>query len=382
MPTSKDYYGVLGVAKGASTTDIKKAYRKLAHKYHPDKGGTKEDEAKFKEVQHAYEVLSDDTKRQTYDQFGEAGVGGQGQAGGPGGPGGAGFSGFEGFDFGAQGFGGFGDIFEQFFSGAAGTQTRGPARGADLQVRMTLEFDEAVKGVTKQIRTSRRVQCATCSGSGAEPGSKIVTCSRCNGQGQIQTARQTILGTMAQVTTCPECHGQGKKPEKACHTCGGEGRVQQSGQIEVQIPAGIDDGQTIRVPGQGEAGERGAPSGHLYVTVQVKPSKLFERDGVDVRVTVPIPYSIAVLGGTIEVPTLSGTTALKIPAGTASHETFTTKGEGIQKLGGAGRGNLLVTVEVDVPKKLSAEERDLIKQLDELAAKHADKKGWRGKLGL
>ncbi len=384
MPTSKDLYETLGVKKDASTAEIKKAYRKLAHKHHPDKGGTKEDESKFKEVQSAYEVLSDPGKRQAYDQFGAAGVGGgPGGAGpgGPGGPGAAGFEGFEGFDFG--GMGGFGDIFEQFFTGGASARTRQPSRGADIQATVTLDFEEAVGGASRQLRVTRRALCETCKGNGAEPGSKIVTCDRCGGSGQIQTTRQTILGTMAQVTPCPVCYGEGKKPEQPCRTCGGEGRVQKSETITVDIPAGIDDGQTIRVPGQGESGQRGAEPGHLYVTIRVKPSRVFKREGADVSVTVPITYPQAVLGATIEVPTLDGKTTIKVPPGTPGGKTFGLRGKGMPKLNSSGRGDLHVTVEVHVPKKLTAEEKRLIEQLGQASGQDLKaKKGLFDKLGL
>jgi molecular chaperone DnaJ len=380
MPT--DYYQTLGVKKDAATADIKKAYRKLAHKHHPDKGGTKEDEAKFKEVQSAYEVLSDPGKRQAYDQFGAAGVGGGpggARPGGPGGPGGA--AGFEGFDF--SGAGGFGDIFEQFFTGGAGTRTRQPSRGADIQATVTLDFEEAVKGAARQMKVTRRALCATCKGNGAEPGSKIVTCDTCGGSGQVQTTRQTILGTMAQVTPCPVCHGEGKKPEQPCHTCGGEGRVQKRETITVDIPAGIDDGQTIRVTGEGESGQRGAEPGHLYVTVRVKPSQVFRRDGANVSVTVPITYPQAVLGDTIEIPTLSGKESMKVPAGTPSGKTFGLRGKGLPKIESAGHGDLYVTVDVHVPKKLTAEEKRLVEELARKTGKDLKaKKSLFDKLGL
>lgn len=383
MPASKDFYQTLGVKKDASDAEIKTAYRKLAHKHHPDKGGSKDDEAKFKEVQEAYEVLSDKQKRQAYDQFGAAGVN-QGATSGPGqGQPGAGFGGFEGFQGDFSDMGGLGDIFEQFFTGGAGTRQRQPSRGADIQASISISFEEAVRGANRQLKVTRRVICATCKGNGAEPGSKIVTCDRCDGTGQIQTTRQTILGTMAQVTTCPVCHGEGKKPEKPCHTCGGEGRVQKTDTVEVDIPAGIDDGQTIRIQGAGEAGQRGAPAGHLYVTVQVKPSPVFERAGADVQVTVPITYPQAVLGDTIEIPTLDGKTTMKIPAGTESGKVFGLKGKGLPKLQGSGHGNLHVKVEIHVPKKLSGEEKKLMEELAKVSGKNLKgKKGLFDKLGL
>lgn len=381
MPTQKDYYGILGLNKDASVADVKKAYRKLAHKYHPDKGGTPEDEAKFREVNEAYQVLSDPAKRQQYDQFGSTGPAGAGA--GTGGQGFGGFEGFQGFGQG-QGFGfdNFGDIFEQFFTGGTGTRTRGPARGADLEVRLNLEFAEAVGGVSKQVSVNRRVVCETCRGNGAEPGTKIVACPRCDGQGEIRTTRQTVLGTMAQVTPCPECRGEGKRPDKPCHTCAGEGRVQRSESVTIDIPAGIDDGQTLRVPGQGEAGERGASAGHLYATVRVKPSKVFIREGSDLKLQVPISYPQAVLGAEVEVPTLDGRTSLKIPAGTKSGQELAIKGAGVPKVEGGGRGDLRVTVDIEVPKKLSAEQRRVLEDLARTSGEPTAKKSWLDKLGL
>lgn len=377
MSPTQDYYAILGIEKNASTSDIKKAYRKLAHKHHPDKGGTKEDEARFREVNEAYQVLSDPAKRQQYDQFGASGPGFN-----PGGQG-TGAEGFAGFGGSGFGFDNFGDIFEQFFSGGAGATTRGPSRGADLELQLKLSFEEAVRATTKQVKVTRRVVCQTCRGNGAEPGTKIVNCDRCGGAGEIRTTRQTILGTMQQVTTCPECRGEGKRPEKACQTCGGEGRVQESGNVTIDIPAGIDNGQTIRVPGQGEAGERGAPPGHLYVTVEVEPSQAFERDGADLKLTVPVSFAQAALGDQIEIPTLDGRTAVDIPPGTPSGRVLRVKGAGVPKLQGSGRGDLLVTVEIEVPKKLTAEEKRLLEELKGASGgRPAAKKSWFEKLGL
>lgn len=382
-----DLYAALGVAKTATPEEIKRAYRKLAHKHHPDKGGSEADEQKFREANAAYQVLSDPQKRQQYDQFGQT------ESAPGGGPGGGGFGGFEGFG-GPSGHGGssgqaggfgfdFGDIFEQFFSGGAGATARGPARGADLEMGLRLTFQEAVKGVTKRVPVRKRAVCETCSGNGAEPGTEIKTCDRCQGAGEIRTTRQTILGAMQQVVACPKCHGEGKIPDKPCHTCAGEGRVQREETIEVAVPAGIDSGQTIRLTGQGEAGERGAPAGHLYVSVQVEPSKVFQRDGSNVHLTVPISYPQAVLGAEVEVPTLHGKTTLHVPPGTPSGKTFRLKGEGLAKVGGSGQGDEIVTVEIQVPSKISDEERELIAQLAEAGGEApAQKKSWWDKLGL
>lgn len=385
MPTSGDYYDILGVGKSASVSDIKRAYRKLAHKYHPDKGGTKEDERKFREVQEAYEVLSDQQKRSAYDRFGQRanGPGAQGAAGGPG-PGGAGFGGFNPNDFNAQGFdfGNLGDLFEQMFTGDfGGTRQRGPSRGSDLQITVTVDFDEAVRGTTKEVPLDRRATCETCGGSGAAKGSKVVTCDRCGGQGQVQVTRRTVLGTMAQVAECPECHGEGKRPEKPCPDCAGEGRRQKKEKLTVEIPPGIDEGQTIRIQGAGEAGQRGAPPGHAYVIIHVKPSKVFEREGTTLRVTVPVSFPQATLGDHVEVPTATGKAELKVPAGTQSGQTFTIKGQGMPKLNAAGAGDLQVTVQVAVPKKLTAEEKRLVEELGQKEGPKP-KKGLRDKLGL
>jgi molecular chaperone DnaJ len=376
---SADPYATLGVSRDASTDEIKKAYRKLAHKHHPDKGGTPEDEAKFREVNAAYQILSDPQKRQQFDQFGAAGQQG---AGGPGGPGFGGFDFGGGFGGGFAGFDSVADIFEQFFSGGASATQRGPQRGADLEMSLKLSFNEAVKGVSKKVRVNRRVTCGTCHGNGAEPNTKIVKCDRCDGAGEIRTTRQTILGMMQQVTACPVCHGEGKKPEKPCHTCGGEGRVQKEEELPIDIPAGIDDGQTIRVPGQGEVGQRGASPGHLYVTVRVEESKVFERSGSDIRVLVPVSYPQAVLGAEITVPTLDGKTTLKVPAGTPSGKIIKLKGEGIPKLNSGNRGDEYVMIEVVIPEKPSDDEKRLIEDLAKVQGDPISRKSWKDKLGL
>lgn len=355
-----DFYEILGVSKGASDDEIKKAYRKLAHKYHPDKSGG--DEAKFKEINEAYQVLSDKTKRQQYDQFGQTFQGGAGQGFGgfdfSGFQQGFGNGGFEGFEFGGEGFE---DIFSNIFGG--GTRSRRKAYGADIQVDVEITFSEMVHGAEKEIKLYKRVTCDHCKGSGGEPGANLKTCPTCKGSGRIQTTRRSLFGTFSQVSECPECHGSGQVYEKKCSKCGGDGRTRQEQMIELKIPAGISDGQTISVKGQGEAGERGAQAGDLYVNVHILPHKKFMRKGNDILSKEYVPFSVATLGGKIEIDTIDGKLILKIPAGTPSGEIFRVKGRGIPELHGRGVGNLLVTVVVSVPKSLSREQKNLLEKL-------------------
>ncbi|MDD5084290.1 MAG: molecular chaperone DnaJ [Candidatus Moranbacteria bacterium] len=362
---AKDYYDILGVSKGASEDEIKKAYRKLAHKYHPDKSGG--DEAKFKEASAAYSVLSDKDKRKQYDQFGQTfdGAGGGGQ-----GFGGFDFGGFSGrgsqsgFDFSGSGFE---DIFSEMFGGA----TRGGGRsraqsGSDIQVDVEITFDEMARGVKKDIRLQKFSQCATCKGSGGEPGSSEETCGTCHGKGQIQRTVRSFLGVFSQTETCPTCQGKGKTFSKKCHTCHGDGRTRTEQTITVDIPAGIQSGQAISLSGQGEAGEHGGHPGDLYVVVRVKLHQYFERKGDDVFSTAEITYAQAVLGDKIEVETLEGDVMMKIPAGTQSGEIFRIKEKGIPHLQKWGKGDHMVKIVVDVPKKLSKEQKKLIEALRKL----------------
>jgi molecular chaperone DnaJ len=355
---AKNYYDILGIPKEASDDEIKKAYRKMAHKYHPDKSGG--DEAKFKELNEAYQVLSDKSKRQQYDQFGQTSNG----AGG----GGQGFGGFDfsGFDFGSGGFefggGGFEDIFSDIFGGG-GTRTRRKARGQDIQVDLEINFEDMVKGVQKEVRIRKNVVCDRCQGSGAEPGTNTKTCPTCGGAGRIRKMARSFFGSFEQVVECPECHGDGTVPEKKCAKCGGDGRVKEEQTIGISVPAGIQDSQTISVQGAGEAGGRGSIPGDLYVTVHVRPHKKFVRKNQDILSTEYIQFSTAVLGGKVEIETIDGRLILKIPAGTKSGEIFRIKDQGVPELQGRGRGNHLVTVIIQTPKNLSREQKDLIEKL-------------------
>ena len=363
---TEDYYKILGVSKGATDDEIKKAYRKAAHKYHPDKSGG--DEAKFKEINQAYQILSDKSKRQQYDQFGQTFEGGGAQGGQ--GFGGGGFD-FSGFDFGgAQGFGnggfefggeGFEDIFSNIFGGSSKARRR--AHGSDIQVDVEISFEEMVRGAEKEISLYKRVVCDRCHGDGGEPGTSLKTCPTCKGAGRVQTMRRSLFGSFSQVSECPECHGEGKIFEKKCSKCGGDGRIKEEQKIGLKIPAGIADGQTMSMQGNGEAGEHGAPAGDLYINVHVLAHKKFKRKGQDILSTEFVPFSVATLGGKIEIDTIAGKLILKIPTGTQSGEVFRVKGEGVPELNGRGVGNQLVTVVVRVPKSLSREQKDLLERL-------------------
>lgn len=357
---SKDYYKILGVEKNASEDEIKKAFRKLAHKYHPDKQGG--DEAKFKEVNEAYQVVGDKEKRAKYDQFGsdfeqQGGFGGgmnwedfmnatRGQGGG------ANFQ----FDF--------GDIFGDMF-GFGGSRGRRQARGRDIQVDVELEFKEAVFGAEREIRLNKNNPCDVCAGSGAEPGSKLVTCSECNGRGQVVRVQQTILGAMQTATTCHVCQGAGQKPEKACKHCSGKGVMKGEVKYNVKIPAGIHDGASIRLQGKGESAGPGVMPGDLYVVVHVREDKIFEREGEHIFTTVKITYPQAVLGDTIEVDTLDGKKKIVVPEGTASQQQIRLKGLGVPYLNGSGRGDHYVQVIVDIPKKISRKAKKILEDLRE-----------------
>lgn len=365
---SNDYYNTLGVGKDASDDEIKKAYRKLAHKYHPDKQGG--DEAKFKEVNEAYQVLSDKEKRSQYDQYGQTFEQAQAQGGFGGFEGFRDFSSFaEGFDFnfgGGQGgrFSGFEDIFGDIFQQAGfGGGRRKRARGEDIQVDVEIAFAEMARGVEKEIELYKRVRCSVCEGSGVAPGSKKVECAACRGEGQVKTSRRTILGTFQQVSVCPECGGEGKIPEKKCVKCGGDGRVREYEKMKIKIPAGIKDGQTIRLEGLGEAGERSGAAGDLYVNVHIAPDSRFERRDDDIYSEERISFSQAALGDKIEVETIGDPVKLKIPAGTQSGEVFRLKGRGIKHLRGFGYGDQYVKIQVETPKNLTREEKEIFEKL-------------------
>lgn len=357
MADKRDFYEVLGVQRSATDDEIKKAYRKLAKKYHPDLNPDDSSaEQKFKEVSEAYEILSDKEKRSRYDQFGHAGVDPNFGAGG----GAGGFGGFGGFDMGDI----FGDIFGGGFGGFGGRSSarRGPQRGSDVNTEISISFEEAVFGCEKEINLYRIETCPDCSGSGAKPGTEVTTCSVCGGRGQVTTTQRTILGNMQTVTTCSACGGKGKVAKEPCSKCAGKGRVKKSRKIKVKIPAGIDNGQTISLSGQGNAGELGAPSGDLYVSVYVKPSQMFERSGFDVSYKMDISFAEAALGANVEVPTLDGKVKYEIPEGTQPGTVFRFKGKGIPYLKRSGRGDQYVMVNVVVPKKLSNKQKELLKE--------------------
>lgn len=358
---AKDYYNILGVDKNASKEDIKRAFRKLAHQYHPDKEGG--DAEKFKEVNEAYQILSDDKKRSQYDQFGSTFE--QAQAGG-------GFSGFEGFRD-ASGFAnGFninmedlGDVFGDFFGFGGGRKQRasyGPKRGNDIEASLEVGFEEAVFGTEKELSLDKIITCDHCHGNGAEPGSKIITCPQCKGTGQIKQSQRTILGTFQTVTTCPTCKGKGKYPEKACSKCNGLGVIQGTKNIKVKIPAGIDNGEIIKLGGQGEAGLNGGPNGDLFIAINVKPHSRFKRKGYDIYTKEYISFKQAALGDKIKVQTIDDGVKLKIPEATQTGTIFKLKGKGIPKLRGFGRGDHFVEVIVETPRNLTRAQKKALEE--------------------
>jgi molecular chaperone DnaJ len=355
-----DYYELLGVQKSATADEMKKAYRKKAVQFHPDKNpGNKEAEEMFKKVSHAYEVLTDPDKRAAYDRYGAAAFEGAG-AGGPRGAGGMGGGFHDPFDifrevFGQQGGGG-GGIFEEMFSGRGGGD--GARDGSDLRYDLEITLEEAARGVEKEISFRKNVTCERCDGTGAEPGSKRVTCSTCRCAGQIRRSGGIITFTQ----TCPTCGGAGKKIEKPCSACQGEGRVARTTKLNVRIPPGVDTGSRLRSSGNGEAGMAGGNAGDLYIVLTVKEHELFERQGEDLFCEIPIKFTLATLGGTIEVPTLSGKASLKIPAATQSGTTFRLRGKGMPSLRGAGSGDQLVRVHVEVPTSLSSEQKRILEE--------------------
>ncbi len=359
---AKSYYDILGIAKGASADEIKRAYRKLASEHHPDRGG---EASRFKEINEAYQVLSDSAKRSQYDQYGQTFEQAQRQGYGSGAAGG--FDPFSGF---SQGFAGngvefdFGDIFSNIFGGAAEQQSR-RARGIDLEMPLKVSFEEAAFGVEKEVTLEKRNTCSRCRGSGAEPDTKIITCPKCHGTGQIRTTRRTILGNIASAVACDRCEGTGKVPEKPCHECRGNGFKRGQKTIKVAIPAGIDDSQRIRVRGEGEAGYRGSATGDLYILIEVAPSKEFKRRVFDLYKEQQITFSQAALGTILETKTLDGTVKIRIPAGTQPGKVFRVSGQGIPHLNHSGRGDMYVTVNVYVPEKLSKKQRELLKDFDE-----------------
>ena len=357
MSTKRDYYDVLGVDKSADATAIKKAYRKLAMKYHPDKNpGDKEAEEKFKEINEAYEVLSDETKRRNYDQFGHEGVNGQG-FGGAGGFGGQGFGGFDDI-FGDI----FGDMFGGGFSGGSRQRRRGPERGADIKQRVNISFEEAAFGKKVQVKINRSEECDQCHGSGAKPGTSKKTCPTCHGSGQVQSVQRTPFGNIASTRTCSTCNGEGEVIDSPCSKCHGKGSIRKTKTIEVDIPAGIDNGQMIKLGGQGELGTRGGPRGDLYIEVNVQSHPLFTRDGYDVYLEMPITFAQATLGDKIQVPTLDGKVEYEVPEGTQTGTVFRLKGKGIPKLKSNVRGDQYDKVTVEIPKKLNEKQKELVRE--------------------
>ncbi len=366
MANQRDYYEVLGVGRTATGEELKKAYRKLAIQFHPDKNpGDKKAEENFKELSQAYETLSDPQKRQMYDQYGHAAAGA-----GPGGPGG--------FDF--QGFGGgagagsindiFGDIFGDLFGAQAGGRARGGRRrtsgrpGDDLRTSVDITFEEAAFGAEKVIIVPKTVRCDTCTGTGAKPGTQPENCAQCGGRGEVNFQQ----GFFAITRPCPRCNGAGQTIPNPCVNCGGSGSVKKRTQIAVKIPAGVDTGQRLKLTGEGEAGERGGPAGDLYVSINILPHDFFTRDEFDVICEVPVTFGHAALGAEIEVPTLEGKVKLKIPAGTQSHKILRLKGKGLARLGSYGRGDQLVRIIVEVPTNLTQDQRDLLKKFSESGA--------------
>jgi molecular chaperone DnaJ len=362
MSAKRDYYEVLGISKSASKDEIKKAYRKLAMQHHPDKNpGNAESEAKFKEASHAADILMDDQKRQMYDRVGHAAE--------QGGGGGGGFGGFQG----GQDFGDLGDIFGDIFGDILGGQRRGGGGGRgrsrsramagdDLQTEMFVAFDEAAFGVEKEIQITRSCQCETCSGTGAKKGSGPVTCETCHGHGEIR--RQQGFFTIAQ--PCPRCHGSGQMIKDPCETCSGRGRNKKREKLSVKVPAGIDEGQRLKLSGQGDSGSNGGPAGDLYVMIHLQEHEFFKREEYDVLCEVPISFSQAALGSEIEVPTLGGRVSMKVPEGTQSGQKMKLRNKGITKLGGYGFGDQIITIHVETPTKLSKEQKEIFKQMQEL----------------
>ena len=343
-----EYYDRLGVSKDASQDEIKRAYRKMSKKYHPDINKEPGAEEKYKEVQEAYETLSDDQKRAAYDQYGPDGANGFGGQGG-----------FGGFDGGA-GFGGFEDIFSSFFGGGATRNPNAPRQGDDLQYRVNLSFEEAIFGAEKEVHYNREATCKTCSGSGAKPGTSPVTCGRCPGQGVINVDTQTPLGMMRRQVTCDVCHGTGQEIKEPCQTCHGTGHEKQSHKVSVKIPAGVETGQQIRLAGQGEAGFNGGPYGDLFVIINVNPSDKFTRDGSTIYYTLNISFVQAALGDTVEVPTVHGNVEMTIPAGTQTGKTFRLKGKGAPRLRGGSQGDQHVTVKIVTPTKLNDAQKEAL----------------------
>lgn len=362
---AKDYYKVLGVARNATKEDVKKAYRALAHKFHPDKGG---DEQRFKEINEAYQVLSDERKRAQYDQFGQVFEGGTGGA-----QGGFGFEWPGGFrvDFNEQGGGNsadfdFSEVFEDFFGfggGASGRTKTRERKGRDIRIDLEIPFEDSILGTKKEIELSKLSRCARCNGSGGEPDTKMRNCATCQGRGNVQKSQRTFLGSFTQVAVCPECSGGGKRPEVLCTQCRGKGIEVRRERLEVFVPKGIRDGEALKISGKGEASLYGGVPGDLYINLHVSPHLIFRRQGDDIVMQLPVKLSQAILGDTVEVETLEGVIRLKIPEGTQAGDILKIRGKGAYQSSGYGRGDLLVEVKVEIPRKASRKIKDFIEAL-------------------
>lgn len=369
---ARDYYDLLGVSRSADQDEIKRAYRRLARKYHPDVNKDPGAEETFKEINRAYEVLSEPDMRARYDRFGEAGVGSAA---------GAGYQ-----DFGDMG--GFADIFESFFSGFSGgmgqqgTRRRSPTRGDDLRLDLKLDFKEAIFGGEKEIKISHLETCGTCTGSGAKPGTRPSTCGTCSGTGQVRRATRTPFGSFTQVSACPTCGGTGEVIEDRCNVCGGSGQTQETKKLKITVPAGVDNGTRLRVSNEGDAGLRGGPAGDLYVYLFVSEDPAFKRDGINILSDLRVSYLQAILGCKLNVETVDGPVEVEIPAGTQPGTVLTLEDRGVPKLGNpVSRGDHLITVQVDIPTRLKPEERELIEKLAEIRGDKVNRGGIEGFLG-
>ncbi|EDX87469.1 chaperone protein DnaJ [Synechococcus sp. PCC 7335] len=370
---ARDYYETLGVSRSAEQDEIKRAYRKLARKYHPDVNQDPGAEETFKEVSRAYEVLSEPEVRARYDRFGEAGVGGAASAGA---------GGFQDF----QDMGGFADIFESFFNGFSGQpgqqRRRGPMRGDDLRLNLKLDFKEAVFGGEKEIKISHLETCPTCTGSGAKPGTRPRNCTTCSGSGQVRRATRTPFGIFNQVSTCPTCNGSGEIVEDRCETCGGSGQKQTTKKLKITIPAGVENGTRLRVSGEGDAGKRNGPAGDLYVYLVVNEESKFRREGIDIHSDLSVSYLQAILGCELEVETVDGKVSMQVPAGTQPNTVLSLDGRGVPRLGNpVSRGKHLITVKVDIPTRLKSGEKELLTQLAEIRGDLVGKNKKEGFLG-
>jgi len=369
---ARDYYEILGISRDADKEEIKRAYRRLARKYHPDVNSEPGADEKFKEINRAYEVLSEPEMRSRFDRFGEAGVSSAAGAGFP--------------DMGDMG--GFADIFESFFTGFTGNagqtsrRRNGPSRGDDLRLDLKLEFREGIFGGEKEIRIPHLENCATCSGTGAKPGTKARACSTCSGSGQVRRATRTPFGSFTQVSVCPTCNGDGQVVEEKCETCNGLGRKQETKKLKITIPAGVDNGTRLRVSKEGDAGLRGGPPGDLYVYLFIEEDLEFHRDGINIRSEIKISYLQAILGCRLEINTVDGPKELMIPAGTQPNTVLTMENHGVPKLGNpVSRGDYLITVLIDIPTKITPEERELLEKLAKIKGDRTGKGGLEGFLG-